>query len=269
MKFTKAIIAALLIIATYSHPALSKQSKSSTIAPVASPNVKAYKSSFARKVSQDDLVFGMTQVDKMMKDRKPMSFLVKKGDPIYTWVVRQFAGEACGERISWNAEEDLGKPSEYRADHCYPSKDERAYIRIRSNNGAGNFYDEHSLWESCIFELHNIRNFKAFEKVFHDACKGKMTKDEWLRRNTLIEYKSNIAVKDFFYRHWAPYLQAKGIDSGEHLWNVDWTPNTFDKWIKAYNDPNGYPWDYWGTYYDNQIVPYLKALKANPYAHLR
>ncbi len=223
--------------------------------------IPAPKSSYARKVSPDDLIFGMEQTDKMMQDRKPMCFLVTKGDPIYNWVSRQFAGEACGERISWNPEEDLGKPSIYKADHCYPSKNEKAYIRIRSNNGNGNFYDEHSLWESCIFELHNIRSYKGFDKVFHDACNGKVTKEEWLKRNTEIEYKANVRVKDFFYKNWAPFLESKGIDYRKHTWDVEWTPDNYPDWIAAYNDPNGYPWDYWGNYYDTQIVPYLKAVK--------
>jgi len=268
MKFTNSIVTALSLFVLLCQPVLAEPAQSSnstysTESPALIAKIKAYKSAFARKVSQDDLIYGITQVDKMMNDRKPMGFLVKKGDPIYSWAVRQFAGEACGEHIAWNPEEDLGKPSIYKADHSYPSKEEKAFIRIRSNNGNGNFYDEHSLWESCIFELHNIRNFKAFDKVYQDACKGKCTKDEWLRRNTLIEYKSNVAVKEFFYRNWAPFLASKGIDSSAHLWDVEWTPETFEKWIAAYNDPTGYPWDYWGTYYDNQIVPYVKAMQSN------
>ncbi|MDX2105119.1 MAG: hypothetical protein SFY67_01845 [Candidatus Melainabacteria bacterium] len=261
MKFTRAIVAALSIFALLSPPALADHANS--YGSKSSASIKPFKSTFARKVSQDDLIFGMTQVDKMINDRKPMGFLVKKGDPIYNWAARQFAGEACGEHITWNNQEDLGKPAIYKADHCYPSKEEKAFIRIRSNNGSGNFYDEHSLWESCIFELHNIRNFKAFDKVYNDACKGKLTKEEWLRRNTMIEYKSNKAVKDFFYRNWAPFLTAKGIDYRLHLWDVDWTPETFEQWIGAYSDPTGYPYDYWGTYYDSQIIPYLKAMKSN------
>ncbi len=224
--------------------------------------IPAHNKSYARKVSSDDLIFGMAQTDKMMADRKPMTFLVKKGDPIYNWVSRQFAGEACGERVSWNPEEDLGKPAIYKADHCYPSKEEKAYIRIRSSNGSGNFYDEHSLWESCIFELHNIRNFKSFDSVFHKACNGKISKEDWLRRNTEIEYKSNLMVKDFFYRYWVPYLNSKCIDHKKHIWDVDWTPQKYQDWMAAYEkDPSGYPWDYWGTYFDSQIVPYLKAVK--------
>lgn len=261
MKLKNALVSSFLTLALLVLHSVAATAQDEFQAPALNISIPAHNKSYARKITTDDLIFGMAQTDKMMADRKPMGFLVKKGDPIYNWVSRQFAGEACGEHVSWNPEEDLGKPAIYKADHCYPSRVEKAYIRIRSNNGSGNFYDEHSLWESCIFELHNIRNFKAFDKVFHDACGGKVTKEEWLRKNTEIEYKSNRKVKDFFYRIWVPYLSTKGIDHRRHIWDVDWTPEKYQDWIGAYTDTEGYPWDYWGTYYDTQIVPYLKAMK--------
>ncbi len=261
MKFTKAIVSVLSIFALLSQSAPAEQLTSSSTK--SETNIKAFKSTYAKKVIQDDLVFGMTQVDKMLKDRKPMGNLVKKGDPIYNWTARQFAGEACGERISWNPDENLGLPAGYKADHCSPSKEERPFIRIRSNDGAGNFYDEHLLWECCIFELHNIRNFEAFQKALDEACKGKLSKKEWIRRNAFIEYKASFEVKKFFYQHWAPYLKSKRIDYRAHLWEVDWTPSSFERWLEAYDDPSGYPWNYWGTYYDREIVPCLKSIKSN------
>lgn len=259
MKSKNAILSTFLTLLLFLAQAQSAFAQDTQVLRLVIP---AHKSTYAKSLSTDDLLYGMEQTDKMMEDRKPMAFLVKKGDPIYNWVSRQFAGEACGEHVAWNPEEDLGKPAQYKADHCYPSKDEKAFIRIRSNNGSGTFYDEHSLWESCIFELHNIRNFKAFDKVFHDACNGKLTKDEWLRRNTEIEYKSNKMVKDFYYKNWVPFLSSKGISGKDHVWDVDWTPSTYKDWIGAYaRDPSGYPWDYWGTYFDSQIIPYLKATR--------
>ncbi|MBP7861307.1 hypothetical protein KA183_06460 [bacterium] len=259
MKYSKAIIVASSFFALLSQPVLAEQSNSSKSKPLI---IRAYKSAYSSKVTPDDLIYGMAEVDKMLTDRKPMGFLVEKGDPIYTWAARQFAGEACGERISWNPEEDLGKPTYYKADHCFPTKDEKGYIRLRSNNGSGNVYDEHVLWEGCIFELLDIRNFKAFDKVYEDGCKGKFTKDEWIRLNTLISYKTDLAAKDFFYRNWSPYLKDKGIDPEEHKWQVDSAPKTYNEWIGQYTDKSGYPWDYWGTYYDTQIVPYVEATKG-------
>jgi hypothetical protein len=52
-------------------------------------------------VTAADLAFGKKQVDQMMHDRPVMALLVKKGDVIYEWTVRQFAGESLGHRIMW------------------------------------------------------------------------------------------------------------------------------------------------------------------------
>ena len=34
--------------------------------------------------------------------------------------------------------------------------------------------------------------------------------------------------------------------------------NLRNPWIKKYKDKSHYPWSYWGTYYNDVIVPYLK-----------
>lgn len=259
MKQKNPILSSFLIISLFLLHAIP----ASALDELAKPDtpIPAHNKSYAGKVSSDDLIFGMSQTDKMMQDREPMRLLVQKGDRIYDWVSRQFAGEACGKRVSWNADENLGKPASYKSDHCYPSKDEKAFIRIRSGRDKDNVYDEHLLWECCIFQLHSLRNFKSYDQNYNEACNGKLTKDQWIRKNTENEFNTNKATKDFFYRNWAPHLKSKGIDPQEHLWEVDWTPATYEEWIGAYCDPDGYPWDFWGTYFDTQIIPYLKAMK--------
>src|ERR1051326_747463 len=52
--------------------------------------------------SQEALAFGEQQVEHMVEDRPQMKQYVQKGDPIWRYCVRQFAGEALGERIAWN-----------------------------------------------------------------------------------------------------------------------------------------------------------------------
>lgn len=261
MKLKNAILSSfltviLLALQPVAADALEKPAEQELKTPIPAHNM-----SFARKITSDDLIFGMAQTDKMIQDRKPMAFLVQKGDPIYTWVSRQFAGEACGERVSWNPDENLGKPPNYKSDHCYPSKNERPYIRIRSGKDKDEVYDEHLLWECCIFQLFSLRNFESYDQNYNDACNGKFTKDEWVRKNSENEFNTNKTVKDFFYKSWAPFLKSKGIDYREHTWEVEWTPSTFDEWMAAYSDPDGYPWDFWGTYFDTKIIPYLKAKK--------
>jgi hypothetical protein len=55
-------------------------------------------------------------------------------------------------------------------------------------------------------------------------------------------------------------MKVRGIHSDSWYWK-NGEKETYEEWISQYTDENYYPYDDWGKYYDEAIVPYLEQLK--------
>lgn len=201
-----------------------------------------------RRSSVKDLAYGTRQVRRMLKDRPEMAKYVTERDFIWKWVVKKFAGEDLSDSIDWNP-----KPPwyHYEADHAYPTKSRRGFICIKDNF-------EHS-WSSAVYELYNIAHAVDSHKIYRDACAGHLSKAEYIKECTKLEYGAIKRLKEFYRKIWRPWAKKKGFKTDPYYWYM-WAPNTYDKWIKGYKNKSGYPWNYIGRYYDEAIVPYLKKV---------
>jgi len=99
----------------------------------------------------EDLEFGRQQVDQMMSDREEMRTYVEKNDVIYNWAVRQFAGEAAGQRIYWRAGSFIGYPAECLSYIHTPTSTSQGYVSIR---------DQYSVLQVA---LHSVDGLQAME----------------------------------------------------------------------------------------------------------
>ena len=209
-----------------------------------------------------DLQFGQQQVDQMMQDRPAMTACVQKNDRIYHWVVRQFAGKAVGQRISWSPEALANHAPEYLSMHKYPSPRRHAYIAVREKyaGGAkqGQLLPGDELWACVVFELFNIANAKDFASIYDKALDGKVSKAEFRESHTQLEFLAVQKTGQFYRKMWQPEAKQKGRRTNPFFWYA-LAPSTYEAWRQHYTDPSGYPYSYYDKYYDEHIVPYLQS----------
>jgi len=217
---------------------------------------------FATNLSTVDLAFGEEQMNRMARDRPELTRYISKGDPIWQFCASAFAGAAIGERIVWDGKLPEGKG--YRAENLGPYQGHPGFIRIRKHSDSGTDQGQplscEELWSCAVYEIENIRNHKAFMVLFHQALAGKLTREEWIRGCTRLEYNAMLRTRKDFTRLWLPMARNRPITINKSFWGGD-VPNSYDEWISWYRNPDSYPWDIFGAEFDRQIVPYVKSLK--------
>lgn len=213
-------------------------------------------------LSPAELAFGEEQVTRMAKDRPEMGRYVSKTDAVWQFCARAFAGEAIGEPVLW--ENGMPEGDRYTSDHQDPFEGKRGYIRVRKVYGAG---DERGralsceeLWSCVVYEIENIRNCKGFDALYETALQGRMSREEWVRENSRLEYDALRRTAKDYEQLWLPLAETRQIFSKNAFWGTD-IPATYEAWISQYRDPDGYPWDVYGRYYDLSIVPYVRSSK--------
>jgi hypothetical protein len=141
-------------------------------------------------LSNDDIAFGETQMGQMIKDRPEFARYVSKDDDVWQFCVRAFAGAAIGEHIIWN--NSLLENERYLADHLGPYDGHPGYIQIRKNVASGDRRGRpltcEELWSCAVFELENIRSHRAFLALYYRALDGKLSREEWIRGCSRLEY---------------------------------------------------------------------------------
>lgn len=203
-------------------------------------------------LTASDLAFGQKQVDRMMHDRPTMSQLVKKGDVIYNWTVRQFAGESIGHRILWMPTFPPKIPLLANAYNYGPDDSSYGYIFIRDKYPTGrrkgkSIYSE-ELWAYVVFESFNITNWRGFSSVNAAAFSRKISKDDYISQIAQLEFLASKRVSQFYEEVWRPWAAKSGATARPYLWFMK-EPNSFEEWIKRFTDPTGYPYIY-VAYYD-------------------
>jgi hypothetical protein len=213
-------------------------------------------------LSAANLAFGEQQMAKMAKDRPEFTRCISKDDPVWQFCGRAFGGAAIGERVLWDNTPPVDQG--YRSENLGPYQGRSGFIRIRkisdSGEDRGRPLSCEELWSCAVFEIENIRNHKAFMALFCQALAGKVSREEWVRECSRLEYSALQRTKKDFAKLWLPLVGTRSITVTKSFWGAD-IPETYEAWISLYRDPNDYPWDVFGAYYDNQIVPYVKKTK--------
>lgn len=215
-----------------------------------------------RELTPEELAFGAEQVDRMVKDRPEMGRAVFQADALWQFCTRCFGGEAIGETVLWDSALPLQKG--YEAENDGPSDGRKGYIRVRKIHVApetrGQPLTCEELWSCAVFELENLRNHPACHALYEMALKGQLTREDWVRESSKLEYAALRRTAQDFRALWRPLARTRDLSETPWLWGVG-CPPTYEAWILQYNDPNGYPWDAFARYYDHQIVPYLRSVR--------
>jgi len=199
---------------------------------------------------------GEQQLEAMLRDSPAMRMFVMPGDDIWQWTVSRFEGAGTGLSVHWSSANPAGR----MLSDCYWSDDHGdAYIRVRHFARPGTLKAFETLWSKAVFELLNLEGWREYRAVYRDALKGNVSLDQWIERNTRLEYAAHRRLKAFFARVWRPWARRVGVELNPTRWKVS-VPDSYGEWMSDFsmNDPDGYPWNPWGEYYETQIVPYLK-----------
>lgn len=226
-------------------------------------------------LTASDLAFGQKQVDQMMRDRPAMAQLVEKGDVIYEWTVRQFAGESLGHRILWRPVISADIAPFILAYNWGPSNSSYGSIFVRNKytDGPkkGESIDSEELWSMVVFEAFNISNWRAFSASESAAFFGKLSRDDYIKQMAQTEFSATKRTTQFYQEIWQPWVAKSGAATQPHLWFVD-APNSFEEWIKLYTDPSRYPYGYYGPDYDrltkDKIVFVMSANHASAHIYI-
>ena len=229
-----------------------------------------------RKLSSEDIQHGKQQVQNMLRDRPAMQKYVAsdgvekyvtEDDIIFQWVVRKFAGEDLSATIDWNPDPPH-KPDGIDADHGVPYRDKRGFIRVRKLYSRGPKKGEmrsfEDLWASIVFELLNITNADKFSDVWERALMGKVSKEEWVKENSQIEFEAAMKTKEFYRNIWEPWSIRNNfkISQKSPFAQRMSLPDSYSEWIKPYYLRNSVYITEWERVYKEKIVPKAKELEA-------
>ena len=216
------------------------------------------------QVSQEALDFGHRQVARMIADRPAMacvdtstgkSINIDRSWFVWKWCAERFAGAATVFRIRWRADEPLGN-----ADHAYSEK-EGGFIRLSklerygSNRGKPRPFE--SLWGDAIYEFLNFENGPDTYDNFLSTLAGLVTKQEYMENITRLEHRALIKQMQFYEKRWKPWAVKNCVSTDQRYWHGQ-VPKKYEDWIAQYRNPKGYPWNPYGKYYEEKLIPYLR-----------
>jgi len=157
-------------------------------------------------------------------------------------------------------------PPEYEAGSLIPTPTSDGCIRIREFDMNGEPFGCEMLWRTLIFECYNLRSGPKFYRVYRKVLEGKLNKEQYVSQNTQIEFQTIKNTAAFYQKIWLPHANRSGLITHPIYWFMN-VPDSYEDWIKVYSDRTGYPWNAYGTYYDTEIVPYLKKLSVRQSTH--
>jgi hypothetical protein len=197
----------------------------------------------SHQLSNADLTHGENQVKKLLVDRPELTLRISKGDSAYQWLLRNFAGEHTGYMIYWESSNPSnGADGENRFDDY----SNRGAIRAKKMSESNALVAAETQATIVVFELINNRNTPRFKALWKNALNGKISKKDWIRGATQLEFEAIQKTENFYLRNWLPLMKSKYLATDAHLWRID-TPSHYDFWIKT-KDAEKFI-QYWGSCY--------------------
>ncbi|MCX6382822.1 MAG: hypothetical protein NT023_25635 [Armatimonadetes bacterium] len=189
---------------------------------------------------------GETQLERMLSDRPEMRPFITRGDAVWNWCVKQFAGGDTKIPIDWssvppmepNVESESG-PGDL-SHHGEISVRRIATIGLHTDSPR---YGE-DMWGNVIFELCNAQLYREHKAVSQWAYTAHPSKQEYIRRSAYVEYLAAVRTKRFYDSLWKPNMDRLGIHSRPYnlCWNVG-ISDQFDEWLRNV-DTSGYAKDF-------------------------
>jgi hypothetical protein len=169
----------------------------------------------------------------MVQDRPEMA-RVRPPDPIWRYCVRAFAGEAIGQRVSWNPVEPTGFDMYYEA----PLNGNTPCIRMRRASSVDPEYGTNERWYRAVWCFQAMRTYLDGEALRRKGLHGDLSRDEWVRGATRRGYEQLHRIRQVYRTCWRPtaasrHLKTLVIDR----WATD-LPSSFDAWYAGLSSQN-------------------------------
>lgn len=222
-------------------------------APTKPPPVQELPTVDALVLGKRDLKFGGKQLKRMLHDRPRMKDLVQKNDALWMWSIRQFGGESTGRRYKWIKKTSHEGHEQFPAWHDYSMRKKLGWITVNKNRSDGLPATPEEMWSGAIFEMFNTRNDEVFQRLVTDAFDGKLSKDEFIKRSTRLEYNAVKATNDFYESTWKPHVAKLGYESCNAYWFPD-LPSTYEEWAEKMNKAYPAYFNYFDKCYESTIA---------------
>lgn len=204
-------------------------------------------------VTTNDLIHGEKQLRTMMEDRPLMRPYVRKDDRVWSWVVREFAGQGCGRRIYWN-----NKPTQIGSfDYTDNGKMFEIQLGRAKHNDSGN--EGEMLWERTICAMYSVRNNEKRREIFESALSGKTNQKGYLGQNLHLSFDANLSTTYFYRNVWLPNAISNGCTATDSVWSLN-SDRNYDEWIAAFKYDD-YP-KYFALEYQRDVLPHLQSRSA-------
>ncbi len=228
----------------------------------------------------ENFSWGEYQVEKMLRDRPVMAKYVQKGDKVWGWTVRQFAGEWIKGGIEWDPTDPkpLWDAMYYGADGINKARVQVTALSAMRHFHFGKPKEGPELWYDLVFELCNVQGFEKKREINHLADTEKIGEEEYCFRAYLEEaVDTRQKVRHFFMDLWVPNCKRLSLYPWDEFMkyadNVGvpvWTSREFmNKYFSVdYTHPvkrNGFQEDFcyhhefYKKQYEDQVVPLLKS----------
>jgi hypothetical protein len=106
-------------------------------------------------------------------------------------------------------------------------------------------------WSVLFFESYNLSSEKEFMRIYREGVDGKHDRNSWVRENTRIEYNNSQKFLKFATDTLRPFFVRHSLETSELDKMISDFQLPFETWMSS--SQNSYPWNYWGTYYDNYL----------------
>ena len=131
-------------------------------------------------LNPSQLAWGESQLEEMLKDRPEMAKYVTRGDDLWDWIVRQFAGEWVHGGVEWDPSEPLPL---HDAVSYQARKGRKARVLITDWRTTRRFhYGEMKhgpqMWYQTIFEFSNLKLTWKHLGIDQLALAGKIGEEE-------------------------------------------------------------------------------------------
>ena len=207
----------------------------------------------------DQLKSGEYQLEKLLENRPLMKEYIKKGDDLWFWTVRQFAGEWAKGGVDW----DNGDPNPLWDSMCYNTTPNRkAYIQVTQFFTQGNLKGVRktgpALWCNVIYELNNMRRWPANVQLNEMAKQGKIDKETFVYNRIYNECKTPKEFRDFIFKFWFPHCRKLSKPPTDKttvaFYGFNFSGYASDKFDNLY-DKNSYHYKDFENFYNSFLVP--------------
>lgn len=194
------------------------------------------------------------ELKKMLESRPELKFNTPALELLEQWLILKFAGEDIGQAIYWQDSAHAGFqiPEKVNAVHAYPTTKNKAMLWIKEG------LPPEQMWACLIFELINICNGPAFQEIERAAIKWQITKEEYVRRFTKLEFETAHKTRQFYLEVWQPMMQSQQLQCHAQYWFY-YIPDKFEDWWAEFRDHSRYPFYPYEMFYERTIKKGIKS----------